>query len=947
LKVVQYVDIEPPALSPTMVRLTFDDISSPAVVEDTNSEGLVRSWASHGDAIITSSKFVAGGASLQCTTTGYVDVVDPDFDLGASDWTIEFYFWRNEAVGTARNIAGKRRNAGGTAARVFAFNFDTTGHVQASVFQGTTQYLAQSTSIFGVSAAWHHVSFMRKGTGLYLWIDGVREVNGPNFLFGSLNYTSGGSLAVGRDGDNTTTTYRGWIDEFTIHPYARRDENSTFTPESSLAQVQTASDITYRFAVDAKYIRGDIDAIPSLKEISIEPATISLGADIGSRATVTAKFKDHRHIFGSEDFSSGTFWGKFRARYGLKIRGGAFRVIIGEDDQDIDAMETRHFVIDSSNGPTPSGEFQIIAKDILKLADGDRSQAPFPNGGSLAADITDVAVSLTLVPVGIGDAEYADEGYGIIGGNEIVFFTRASDTISLVDRGAFNTFAGDRSAGERFQQCLFYDAVGPDVIIADLLTSWAGVDSTFIDTASWAAEIATYVNTVYSALICEPTSVATLISELIEQVGLVIWWDDVGQLVRLQVLRPVSATSQTFDADNILVDSMDITEQPDKRLTQVFVYFNQFTPKKGLDQLDNFLSSSFVRDAVAEAEYGGEPLIKTIYSRWIGEGGSSIAEQVAEIVLARYRDPPRRISFSLLRGSVSLPALGGGYQIGGWMFQDTDGDGITIPAQITRLKPGPDVLEVEAEEISALFPEGGTGGGSSPGEHVITIDSDSIQIDLRELHDSLFAQPVSGNVIRCTINSNVLLGSSDITRAALYVGDWPAGVLIFITNKGRIQGKGGAGGNGISNGQSGGVALYTRQAITLTNVDGEIFAGGGGGGGGGGIPSQGYARASGGGGGAGSNPGSGGIGITNSNGAAANGSPGTIEAGGAGGDPPVTTTAFNGGNGGGPGLAGSATSPSGTVVGNGAAGSAGNAIDGVSNVTFSGAAGDIRGGQIN
>jgi Concanavalin A-like lectin/glucanases superfamily/Phage tail fibre adhesin Gp38 len=947
LKVVQYVEIEPPALSPTMVRLTFDDISSPAVVDDTNSEGFARSWVSHGDAIITSSKFVAGVASLQCTTTGYVDVVDPDLDLGSSDWTIEFYFWRNEAVGTARNISGKRRNAGGTAERVFAFNFDTTGHVQASAFQNATQFLAQSTSVFGVSAAWHHVSFMRKGTGLYLWIDGALEASGANVLFGSLNYTSGGSLAVGRDGDNTTTTYRGWIDEFTIHPYARRDENSTFTPESSLAQVQTASDTVYRFAVDARYLPGTVDAIPSLKEVSIEPATISLGADIGARATVTAKFKDHRHIFDSEDFDSGTFWGKFRARYGLKIRGGAFRVIIGEDDQDFDAMETRHFVIESSNGPTPIGEFQIIAKDILKLADGDRSQAPFPNSGSLAADITDFAASLTLVPTGIGDAEYAAEGYAIIGGSEIAFFTRSSDTITLVSRGEFNANADDHTAGERFQQCVFYDAVGPDVIIADLLTTYAGVDSTFIDTASWAAEIATYVNTVYSALICEPTSVATLISELIEQVGLVIWWDDVNQSVRLQALRPISATADTFDADNIMVDSMDVTEQPDKRLTQVFVYFNQFTPKKSLDQLDNFLSSSFVRDAVAEAEYGGEPLVKTIYSRWIGAGGGSIADQVAEIVLARYRDPPRRISFSLLRGSVSLPALGGGYQIGGWMFQDTDGEAITIPAQITSLKPGPDILEVEAEEISALFPEGGTGGGSSPGERIITIDSDSFEIDLRELHDSLFAQPVSGNVIRCTINTGIFLGSGDVATAALYVGEWPAGVSIFITNKGRIQAKGGAGGNGLSNGQNGGVALRTRQAITLNNVDGEIFGGGGGGGGGGGIPSQGYARASGGGGGAGLNSGSGGVGITNSNGAGANGSPGTSEAGGAGGDPPVTTTAFNGGDGGGPGLAGSATSPSGTVVGNGAAGSAGNAIDGVSFVTFSGSSGDIRGGQVN
>ena len=79
---------------------------------------------------------------------------------------------------------------------------------------------------------------------------------------------------------------------------------------------------TYRFAVDAGYLPfATIDAIPSIRDVSIDPAMVSLGQDIGQRATVTVTFKDHRHIFAGEAFSSGTFWGKFRARYGLKLRG--------------------------------------------------------------------------------------------------------------------------------------------------------------------------------------------------------------------------------------------------------------------------------------------------------------------------------------------------------------------------------------------------------------------------------------------------------------------------------------------------------------------------------------------------------------------------------------------------------------------------------------------------
>ena len=77
---------------------------------------------------------------------------------------------------------------------------------------------------------------------------------------------------------------------------------------------------TLRFAVATDYLPNSIPAIPSITDISIRPATISLGENLGQRAEVTVTFRDHRHRFDGEDFNSGTFWGKFRARYGLTCR---------------------------------------------------------------------------------------------------------------------------------------------------------------------------------------------------------------------------------------------------------------------------------------------------------------------------------------------------------------------------------------------------------------------------------------------------------------------------------------------------------------------------------------------------------------------------------------------------------------------------------------------------
>jgi hypothetical protein len=180
---------------------------------------------------------------------------------------------------------------------------------------------------------------------------------------------------------------------------------------------------TFRFAVDTTYLPSNIDAIPSIKRVSITPAVLSLGGNLGQRATVEVIFRDHKHIFSSETFDSGTFWGKFRGRYGLKLRGYPLRVIVGKVGDALVNMETRNFVIESTNGPATNGEYKIVAKDVLKFADGDRSQAPALSPGFVLADITAAAGNVTLSPAGIGDS-YGPSGLAAIGGKEIVRYTR-------------------------------------------------------------------------------------------------------------------------------------------------------------------------------------------------------------------------------------------------------------------------------------------------------------------------------------------------------------------------------------------------------------------------------------------------------------------------------------------------------------------------------------------
>jgi hypothetical protein len=937
---------------------------------------------------------------------------------------------------------------------------------------------------------------------------------------------------------------------------------------------------TLRFAVPTAYLPGDIEAIPSIKEVMLTPAVISLGGNLGQRATLAVSFQDHRHVFAGEDFASGTFWGKFRARYGVTLQGRPIRLIRGLLGQALAEMETRHFIIESSEGPTPQGEFKFVGKDILKLLDGDRALAPRFSNGFLVAAITSGDTAATLSPAGIGDTEYPASGHVAIGGSEIGFFTRdpftklllnfegadgatsttdetflhtvtfvgsaqidtaqakfgasavllgaagnyldiadsadwalgtgpftldqatrftsvpagapngtndvvlfwqevdannrifvgfdgtdliflavaggvtvarytvahgmsnnvwhhwrfvrsgssffifrdgvslsltattpigsnampdiaaplriggqaipgpdwadgfvwrkgvadtvvnftpptaapaligSGDALALIGRGQLGTAAAAHNAQDRVQLVLRYASVDPADIIRDLLVTYADVPAAYIPLTAWQLETATFLSRVYTATIAEPTAVAALIAELIEQAALVMWWDDATERIGLQVLHAILTDADRFTDDTMLANSFGIKEQPDKRISQVATYFGQINPLRPLTDTDNYRSTAVTFDPVALAQFG-TLAIKKILSRWIPALGRTVADRVNAIQLGRFREPPRLFDFALLRYSGSTPSPGRGYRLQGWPLQDVTGARIDVPVQLTRLNATADRYELQAEEMQFNVP------AADLANRQIIIDANINNVNLRSAHDSLYPPIADGEspkpTVTCTINAGVIVGSSSIATPAFDVGSWPAGVTIVVIVRGRLEGMGGHGGAGGSSftehphdegpadfsgfpGEVGGIALLARYATSLDVAGGEIW-GGGGGGAGGTAAGSGTSVNGGGGGGGGAGqlggvPGAGGVGL-----GAPDGSPGQVgtpTAGGPGGAP-GGGSATAGATGGGPGLVGGDVPGFYPAFG----GAPGAAIDGVSFVTITAGPGDRRGPEIN
>lgn len=707
----------------------------------------------------------------------------------------------------------------------------------------------------------------------------------------------------------------------------------------------TPAPLTLRFIAPSAILT--YDAIPSIQGISIRPAVIDPGRSLGERESVTVTFTDHPSsdagldkYLGDRSYNpveQGSFWGKFKAR-NISLKGQALRILRGEEGDALSAMTTYNYVIESMSGPSKE-RFTITAKDPLKLADGDRAQAPALSTGELAATIAAGVTTATLSPTGIGDLEYPASGKVAIGGKEICDFTRAGDVMTL-GRGQSNTEDVSHEEGERMQLVLQYTAERVSDILYDLFTTYSNIDASYIPLSEWQSEVDSFIGRLYTAEIARPTSVRKLADELIEQVGLIMWSDIIAEQIRLSALRPVSSTADIYTPDRIVSGSYGAKDQPKKRISQSWTFYGLLNPLANLTDEENYgYAVALIDPDGTEADHDEQPAIKKVFSRWINAGNQTAASRLNSLLLARYQSAPRSFSFAVWENDVH-PALGRGALLQHWELQDDQGAEITVPVQMTSISVGADKVAAEAEEM--LFSDSFDLGG-----RVVIIEQDEFDINLREKYDAIYTAPGSYDTVTFIVSAGVEIGTfwvnagiASTNRFAITVGDWPENPTVRLVNNGTIVGGGAAGkdariGGGVGGGP-GAHAIYTRYPIAIEN-NGLIGGGGGGGGrgtshgGGGGAGARQYPNAYGdpyapGG------PNSDWPGNPNSHGES-----GMLETGGAGGG-------ASGGAGGDLGMPGSAGTggPGSTIDG----GAAGNAIDGDSFVTLD-LEGDIRGARIN
>ena len=453
---------------------------------------------------------------------------------------------------------------------------------------------------------------------------------------------------------------------------------------------------------------------PALLTVSSFSATVNIaGADermsaLGRRATVTITLADFPYhdrdtdkyqaerVSGAAQFSAvgydpaarGSFFAKLKARWPY-YNGRPLRVVQGElaGGAIINAI-SRAYVITGMFGPDDRGEVRIEAQDILAFAADEKAVAPKANIGTLAAAITTASASLTLAPVGVG-ATYPAAGRAIIG-TEIVDYTRAGDVLTLVARAAASTALASHAAGDAFQTVLWFNGMRVDDAMEILLRDYAGIATTWIPKAVWAAEVTRWAGSVLlQTHITAPTGVAKLLGEL-AVLGFSIWPDPVAQTIGLKVNRPPDGETVFALSDRDNLKAIAIDDRAADRLTEVYFYSVQIDPTKGAADPANYrrMMATYDLDAKGANAYG-DTKIRRVFCRWFNGGADSDIAIISRRLLNRFRYAPVRVKMLIdaKDAAIDLTAV-----LSVSSASITDATGAVLPAQmqvISRSEPKP------------------------------------------------------------------------------------------------------------------------------------------------------------------------------------------------------------------------------------------------------------------
>ena len=292
-----------------------------------------------------SPKFGTGSALFD-SSGDYLSASDSsDWDFGSGNFTIDMWVYLYSSTGT-KFLAIQRTSFGNNHAwgcfidtGKFGWQYTTNGtSVNNTYFD---------TNVSTLEDGWHHIAYVRNGTTLTLYIDGVAETTTVNMSTNTI-YNSSANLEIGGTSVLASESIDGLIDEFRISK-GTAEWTTNFTPPSS-----EYADSTYELTLHCNGSEGSTtftdDGVTGHTITANGNAQITQGSPINPKfGTGMAYFDstdDYLSLVDSADWNFGS--GNFTIDTWVNISSSFFQAIASQRDT-FNNNHNLSFFIDADN----------------------------------------------------------------------------------------------------------------------------------------------------------------------------------------------------------------------------------------------------------------------------------------------------------------------------------------------------------------------------------------------------------------------------------------------------------------------------------------------------------------------------------------------------------------------------------------------------------------------
>jgi len=306
------------------------------------------------------------------------------------------------------------------------------------------------------------------------------------------------------------------------------------------------------------------------------------------------------------------------------------------------------------------------------------------------------------IDVGSGNgAQYGDSGYFRISDEIIRFSSRSNDVLILTDgtyRAQFGTTRESHNFDKQVQLCKVWSSARVRDVVQELLEA-GGIATQYIDTTMLAFEDETWLREVAYITTCrsKPETIINELSNLCEDLNLMVWWNPVAQLVQFKVNVPnISASGEAYTNDTMILKSVDISRMDGSRLTQTAQYYDIRSATDNERENKNYLRAEVRIDTEAQSdlEYA-DTRTDVQQSSWLSAANEIHVSALVARRLSYVRDAPYEIAFDIDR--MTPVELGELADVTTDLLTDTEGNAKVSRCRILSVSEESDKREVVAQ----------------------------------------------------------------------------------------------------------------------------------------------------------------------------------------------------------------------------------------------------------